>query len=139
VKQAKEVGMTGVQWISYAGVQEPQFIDIAGDAAEGFIATIAGWDPDDPRKIVQDFKKNIMEKFGVEPEMHGAMTYDGIKLLAEVMRKYGTTAEDIRSGLHKVRNFEGVTGFCSIDEDGMVVKEYQLNILKNGEWVPYKK
>jgi branched-chain amino acid transport system substrate-binding protein len=139
VKQAKEVGMTGVQWISYAGVQEPQFIEIAGDAAEGFIATIAGWDPDDPRKIVQDFKKNIMEKFGVEPEMHGAMTYDGIKLLAEVMRKYGTTAEDIRSGLHKVRNFEGVTGFCNIDEDGMVVKEYQLNILKNGEWVPYKK
>jgi ABC-type branched-subunit amino acid transport system substrate-binding protein len=71
--------------------------------------------------------------------MHGAMTYDGIKLLAQVMRKYGTTSEDIRRGLHKTRNFEGVTGFCDIDEDGMVVKEYQLNILKNGEWVPYKK
>jgi branched-chain amino acid transport system substrate-binding protein len=138
VKQAKEVGLTGLQWVSYGGIQEPQFIEIAGDAAEGFICTVAGWNPDDPRKIVQDFKKNLMEKHGVEAEMTGAMVYDGIKLLAEVMRKHGTTAEEIRQGLHKVRNFEGVTGFCSIDKDGMVVKEFQLTILKNGQWVAYK-
>lgn len=139
VKQAQEVGLTGVQWLGYGGIQEPQFIEIAGDAAEGLICTVAGWDPDDPRKIVQDYKKNLMEKYGVEAEMTGANCYDGIKLLAEVMMKHGTTAEDIRRGLHQVRDFEGVTGFCSIDEDGMVVKKYQLTILKNGKWVHHER
>jgi len=139
VKQAKEVGLTGVQWLSYGGIQEPQFVQIAGDAAEGLICTVAGWNPDDPRKIVQDYKKNLKEKYGVEAEMTGANCYDGIKLLVEVMRKHGTTAEDIRRGLHQVRDFEGVTGSCGIDEDGMVVKKYQLTILKNGKWVPYVK
>jgi branched-chain amino acid transport system substrate-binding protein len=53
VKQASELGLKGVQWVSYAAVQQPQFIEIAGKAAEGFICTVAGWDPEDPRKIVQ--------------------------------------------------------------------------------------
>jgi branched-chain amino acid transport system substrate-binding protein len=139
VKQAAELGLTGVQWISYAGVQQPQFIEIAGKAAEGFICTVAGWDPEDSRKIVQDFKKNIKAKYNVEPEMYGAMTYDGVKLLAEVMRKHGTTAEDIRKGMHKVRDFAGVTGTgVNLDKDGMVIKKLTLNILKNGKWVKYK-
>jgi len=139
VKQAKELGMKGVQWISYAGVQQPQFIDIAGDAAEGFICTVAGWNPEDPRKIVQDFKKNIKEKYGVDGEMYSAMQYDGIKLLAHVMRKNGTTAEDIRRGLYEVRDFQGVTGIVNFDKDGMVVKKLRLNILEKGKWVPYTK
>jgi branched-chain amino acid transport system substrate-binding protein len=139
MKQAKEVGLTGVQWISYGGIQEPQLIQIAGDAAEGLICTVAGWNPEDPRKLVQDFKKNLMAKFHVEAEMTGAFCYDGIKLLAEVMRKYGTAPDDIRKGIHDIKDFEGVTGHCTFDKDGMVVKEYQLTILKNGKWVPYNK
>jgi branched-chain amino acid transport system substrate-binding protein len=139
MKQAKEVGLAGVQWISYGGIQEPQLIKIAGDAAEGLICTVAGWNPDDPRKLVQDYKKNLMEKHHVEAEMTGAFCYDGIKLLAEVMRKYGTSPEDIRKGIHDIKNFEGVTGVCSFDKDGMVIKNYQLTILKNGKWQPYKK
>jgi len=71
--------------------------------------------------------------------MYGAMTYDGIKLLAQVMRKHGTTAEDIRKGLHEVRDFEGVTGTgVRLDEDGMVIKKLTLMILKNGKWGRYK-
>jgi branched-chain amino acid transport system substrate-binding protein len=138
VKQAKELGITGIRWISYAGVQQPQFIDIAGEAGEGFICTVAGWDPDDPRPIVKNFKKNIKAKYNVEGEMYSAMTYDGIKLLAEVMRKHGTTSDDIRRGLHEVRDFDGVTGAnVNFDKDGMVVKKLTLNILKNGKWVKY--
>lgn len=138
VKQAKELGITGVQWISYAGVQQPQFIDIAGEAGEGFICTVAGWDPDDPRSIVRNFKKNIKAKYNVEGEMYSAMTYDGIKVLAEVMRKHGTTSEAIRKGMHEVRDFDGVTGAkVNFDKDGMVVKKLTLNILKNGKWVKY--
>ncbi len=139
VKQAKELGITGVQWISYAGVQQPQFIEIAGEAGEGFICTVAGWDPDDPRPIVQNFKKNIKAKYNVDAEMYSAMTYDGIKLLAEVMRKYGTTPEDIKKGLKELRDFEGVTGAkVTFDKDGMVVKQLTLNILKDGKWVKYQ-
>ncbi len=138
VKQASELGLSGVQWISYAGVQQPQFIKIAGQAAEGFICTVAGWDPEDPRKIVRDYKKNIKEKYNVKAEMYGAMTYDGIKLLAQIMRKHGTSAEDIRKGMHEVRDFEGVTGAAvNLDDEGMVVKKLTLNILKNGKWVRY--
>jgi branched-chain amino acid transport system substrate-binding protein len=140
VKQADELGLRDVQWISYAGVQQPQFVEIAGKAAEGFVCTVAGWDPDDPRPIVRDFKKNIKEKYGVKAEMYSAMTYDGIKLFAEVMRKYGTSAEEIRKGLLATKNFSGVTGEnVSFDQDGMVVKRINLNILKNGEWVKYTK
>ena len=140
VKQAQEVGLTGVQWISYAGVQQPQFIEIAGKAAEGFICTVSGWDPDDPRPIVQNFKKNIKEKYHIDPEMYSAMTYDGIRLLAQVMRKNGTTADDIRKGLLEVKDFDGVTGKnVSFDKDGMVVKKLTLNILKDGKWVKYER
>jgi len=139
VKQASELGLKGVQWISYAAVQTPQFIEIGGKAAEGYICTVAGWDPEDPRKIVQDYKKNIKAKYNVEPEMYGAMTYDGIKLLAQVMRKHGTTSEAIRKGLHEVRDFEGVTGTgVRFDKDGMVIKKLSLMILKNGKWVRFK-
>jgi len=138
VKQAQEVGITGVRWISYAGLHTPQFTEIAGSAAEGVFCTVSGWDPSDTREIARKFAKNLKEKYGYDPEIYGAMCYDAIKIVADVMRKYGTTAEDIKKGLSQVHNFLGVTGSVSFDKDGVAVRKIWISEYKNGQWIPYK-
>jgi branched-chain amino acid transport system substrate-binding protein len=100
VRQIRELGID-LPIVGVGSIYSPDFLEIAGDAAEG-VHTVAYFTPVSPRPEVQDFIKGFTAKYDREPNNFNAMAFDTMNLLAEVMRRYGTTREDIKSGLGQI-------------------------------------
>jgi amino acid/amide ABC transporter substrate-binding protein, HAAT family (TC 3.A.1.4.-) len=89
MKQAKEMGIK-VQFIGEEGADSPKTIEIAGNAAEGFIM-VTNLNRDDKRPFVQEFLKAYRNRHKIEPDMVGASAYDGFMLLVNAIKQAKTT------------------------------------------------
>lgn len=86
----------------------------AGKAAEGYIR-IVQFNPLDPRPLVQDFVAAFRAKYGRDPTHLNAHAYDQIMLIADAIRRGGTTPASIRERLAATKGFAGVTGSVTFD------------------------
>jgi branched-chain amino acid transport system substrate-binding protein len=65
---------------------------------------------DNPSPLVQNFVSSYQKRFGHEPDAIAALAYDAVKVLADAMRRAGTTdGEKVRDALAKA-DVPGVTG-----------------------------
>lgn len=138
IKQAKELGITA-PFVAVDGCFAPEFIKLSGGAAEGVIVANMRWHPESEDRIVRDFVTRYRTRYGQDPEVYAASGYDCIKIVALAIEKGGTTSKDIKNALYKIKDFPGVTGLTSFDEYGEVSKEYDMFIVKNGGFIPYRK
>lgn len=120
-QQATEQGMS-VQLLGADGFYSPVLVEIGRDAVEGAIFT-AGFFSADPNPTVQSFVSKYKERFGEEPDMFAAQAYDAARIVIEAMKQKGTDREAIREGLAETKDFPGITGLTSIDEEGDTLKE----------------
>jgi len=137
LKQAKELGLN-LQFLSSVGAESPKVIELAGKAAEGLIYTSVYFSPDSEEEKIKQFVSSYTKKFGEKPTWLAANSYDAIKLLAKVFRKYGYSSEQIKNGLYKIKDFKGVSGTMSFDGYGDVIKPIMFKTIKNGQFVPYE-
>jgi len=135
LKQAEELDL-GIKFLSSGGAEAPKLIEIAGKAAENLIYTYPAFNPDSLNETVKRFTSKYLEKFGTKPEFIAANSYDAIKILAEIFKKYGHNSSQIKDGLYGTKNYNGVAGILSFDEYGDVIKPVMLKIVKNGQFVP---
>ncbi|RDI52152.1 ABC transporter substrate-binding protein [Nocardia mexicana] len=104
IKQLRDVGFTGP---FYGGQNTPQFIQLAGPAAEGDI--ISGiFSPSDPDPRVQEFTARFRSEFGTDPGDFNVYAYDAIQVLVKAARAGGATREGIVQGLRDVKDFSGI-------------------------------
>lgn len=60
--------------------------------------------------------------------------YDAAKILAEVIAKAGTDPEKIKNELYNVKDYQGVNGPITIDENGDITfAEYEMKTVKDGK------
>lgn len=137
LKQAQELGLK-IQFLSSVGAENPKLIEIAGSAAENLIYTYPAFNPDSSDEIIKQFTAKYLEKFGTKPEFIAVNSYDAIKILAEIFKKYGYKSDQIRDGLYKIQNYNGVSGNLSFDEYGDVIKPIMFKAVKNSQFVPYE-
>ncbi|NLD04923.1 MAG: ABC transporter substrate-binding protein [Synergistaceae bacterium] len=132
MKQAQEMGIK-VQFIGEEGADSPKTIEIAGDAAEGFIM-VTNLNRDDKRQFVQEFLKKYRERHKIEPDMVGASAYDAFMLLANAIKEANTTnGPAVAKALAKTANYDGLTGLIKgFTPEGEVVKPVQVQIVKKG-------
>lgn len=131
VKQARELGLT-CKILGEEGFDSPKFLELAGKAAEGVIIT-TNLNRDDPRPFVQDFIKAYKAKYGMEPDMVGASSYDAFMVVADAVRKAGPNPKAIRNAIAATKDFEGLTGSIShFNKLGEAMKPIQVQIVKNG-------
>ena len=132
MKQAKEMGIK-VQFIGEEGADSPKTIEIAGDAAEGFIM-VTNLNRDDKRPFVQEFLNAYRKRHKIEPDMVGASSYDGFMLLVNAIKQAKTTdGPAVAKALAKTANYDGLTGLIKgFTPEGEVVKPVQVQIVKNG-------
>jgi branched-chain amino acid transport system substrate-binding protein len=135
LRQAKEMGIN-VQFLSTVGIEGPDVLKIAGDAANGVIYTVQKFDPSSSDKTKR-FSQKYFNKYGEEPDLFAALGYDAIYIITKVINEYGYDAEAIKNGLYKLKNFQGVVGSISFDENGDVQSEVMMKIIKDGKFVPY--
>ena len=142
--QARQLGMNQ-KILGVYGDMDPVYIKLAGAAAEGHV--IGGeYDEDYNTPRNQAFKKNYEEvaKKNTDPYnlLFAALHYDATSVILEGMKKNGPTSEGIRKFLKEVKDFDGVTGKLSFDQNNDVVRAgsegiYVLEV-KNGKYVKVK-
>lgn len=99
------------------GWDAPDLFKIGGDAINGsYFSNHFAPDIATPRarKVVADFKA----KYGSEPTGLGALGYDAAAVLADAMKRAPSfEPKAIRDALAATKNFEGITGTITIDEN----------------------
>ena len=106
VRQAREAGIT-VPIAAVGSVYSPEFLELGGPAVEG-VYTESEFFPGDPRPEVQDFVHAFKAKYNEDPDAFNVFAYDAMVLSAAVLRQYGTTRADFRTGLEKIRDVPSV-------------------------------
>ncbi len=133
-KQRQELGWDDVIFMGAGPLYSPQFIELAGEAAENMYISTTFF-PQNPRPEIQTFMQAYETRYNSIPNVFDACGYDTLNLLAEAMRKAGTDRKAIRDELAKTTDFPGVDGIITFTQHGDVVKEYVLLHVKNGKFV----
>ncbi len=131
VKQAKDLGIKA-QILGQEGFDSPMFLKIAQSAANGTIIT-TDLNRDDKRPVAKWFITQYKKEYKMEPDMVGASSFDAVYVLAEAIKKAGSTnAAKIRKALARIKNFNGVTGHIrGFTKTGEVVKPVQIQKVVN--------
>jgi len=136
VKQLRDVGFTGP---FFGGQNTPQFIQLAGTAAEGDIVD-GVYSPADPDPRVQAFTKSFRARFGTDPGDFNVYAYDAIKVLAKAAQTGGATRGGILKGLQQVKDFSGIGLGPSFAFDPQTRRPLEVSpielVLHNGVFAP---
>ncbi len=132
MRQAKELGLNvplfgGDNWGS------PEFRNIAGDAAEGIFYTAPS---ESTSPTFSEFAQRYKAKYGEDPDVFGAYSYDAAMAIFKATEAAGTTdAEKVREALSKVSS-EGVSGEIAFRPNGDLQSEaFAKKTIKNGQVV----
>jgi branched-chain amino acid transport system substrate-binding protein len=133
LKQARELGMKS-QIIGEEGADSPKTVEIAGDAAEGFVI-VTNLNRDDKRPFVQEFLKEYESRFKIQPDMVGASAYDAFMIICDgIKRAKSTTGKAMREAIAATKDYDGLTGVIKGFNKGEVVKEVQVQQVKGGRF-----
>lgn len=134
VLQARQLGIT-VPLFGGDGWQGPPLIQIGGDALNGcYFST--HYSPEEKSAIVQAFVKRFQAKYGGEtPDAMAALGYDSAMVLADAIRRAGTTeSAKLRDAIAATKDFPGVTGKTTLDEHRNATKAAVIMTIKNGQF-----
>lgn len=120
-KQLKELGMKQIL-LGGDGWSSPKLYEIAKDAITGhYFSNHYTTESTDPKTI--EFVKNYKAKHNEDPDVMAALGYDSVYLLAEAIKNTKEiTRETVREELSKIKDFAGVTGKMSMNENRDAVK-----------------
>ncbi len=144
VKQAREAGITA-QFFGADGVDSPDFLEIAGEAAEGTYLTTPftfGAGGEEALKVAQAFEA----EYGVPPDTWAALTYDAMGMIAEAIEKTYNKEAQLAENRKAIRDhlasldtaeegYKGITGLTYFDINGDTLnKPAYVKIVKDGEF-----
>jgi len=89
LKQMRQLGMKG-RLLGGEMVKSPNFLELAGDAAEGTVASLAGL-PLERMPGGKEYADKYKAKFGVEVEVYSPYAYDGAMTLIDAMKRAAST------------------------------------------------
>ncbi|MYE88175.1 ABC transporter substrate-binding protein [Candidatus Poribacteria bacterium] len=142
VAQARKAGIT-TPLFSADGVDSPDFLEIAGDAAEGvYVSTPFTFELGGTK--AQKMAMTFEEEYGVAPNAWAALTYDSVGMIAEAIEKGGENRKAIRDYLAGIstpeEGYVGVTGLTYFDEHGACVKpaavKTSVKIVRDNTFIP---
>lgn len=134
LKGAKELGIDS-QVLSFSEIEDPSMLEAAGGAAEGLIISAA--EPPVKTEKMKKFQEDYMEMFGEEADVLAANAYDALNIQILAYLKCDKKVECMKDELHLVKDYPGVSGIITIQEDGSSEKSTLYKIVENGKFVPY--
>ncbi len=137
VKQARDLGIK-TQILGTVGIEGPDFITIASESAEGLVYTAPAFDPDARDPVINTYQEAYIKKYGKKSEIFAATAYDALNIMALMIQKYGNDPDKIKAGLYALKNYPGVSGVTSFDENGDVVKPVIFKTVKNKQYIIIK-
>ena len=142
-KNAKQLGLN-IPLFNSHGIANIQFIEVAGDAANGVIfpagkLLVAETLPDsDPqKKVLVQYSKDFQAKFNRGANTFGGHAYDALMLVTKALEKAGPDKSKIRDELEKIKNFVGTGGVFNMsetDHNGLAKGSFVMIKIANGKW-----
>ena len=133
-RQARELGIK-VPFLGGDGWDSPKLWEIGGEALNGsYFAN--HYSVDDPNPAVQKFVGDYRARYKAVPDALAALGYDAARILADAMRRAGSTAgERVRDALAATKDFPGVTGKITLNADRNPIKPAVMLRIENGRFV----
>ncbi|MGI5998372.1 MAG: ABC transporter substrate-binding protein, partial [Lutispora sp.] len=132
VKQARELGLN-VPVLGGDGYDSPKLTELAGnEALNGVYFTNHYSSMDDSPEVVK-FKEAFNSKYGKDPDAFNALGYDLAYFLADAIERAGEAEPlKIKDALEATKDFQGITGTLSVDENHNPVKAITIIEMKDG-------
>lgn len=133
VRQARELGinvplMGGDGWDSE---------ELTKGAEKEFMNTYFSnhFSTEDPDPAVQNFIKKFKEKYNSEPDAMAALGYDAALILADAIKRAGTTQGDkLRDAIAATKDFNGITGQITINAQRNAEKPLTILQIVDGKF-----
>lgn len=116
------------------GIEE--LLNITKEAAEGAIYATPTYDVKTGTKTMITFANNFKEKYGKEPSVFEANSYDAMKILASAIETVGYDGRKILNYISQLKNYDGSSGSITF-EKGDVRKPITIKIVKGGKFVNF--
>lgn len=131
-KQMKKLGIE-VKLLGADGIYSPEFLKLAGEAAEGHYASFIGM-PRDQMPGFASFNEKFKAKYG-EVQMYSPYAYDAVRVMVEAMKKADSVDPATFAPKLAETEYAGVTSKVKFDDKGDLVNGavtvYQV---KDGKW-----
>ena len=133
-KQAKQLGIKAPM-LGGDGWDSTQLWDLGGDSLNGdFISN--HYSVDDPSPAIQKFVADYKARNGNVPDALAALGYDAMKVLADAIKRAGTTeGPQLKDAINATKGFVGVTGTISLDADRNAVKPAVVLKLQDKKYI----
>ena len=132
LKQSYELGIS-IQFLGSAPTESQDVLLTAGKGADGVIYC-HHFDSESQDTMAIDFTRKYKSLYNREAEGYSALAYDGLRIIAKVLKECNTDKECIKDALYRTQNFPGVTGLTSFDDHGDVIKPIYIKTIKNGKF-----
>lgn len=131
-KQMKKLGIEA-KLLGADGIYSPEFLKLAGEAAEGQYASFIGM-PRDKMPGFTSFNEKFKAKYG-EVQMYSPYAYDAVHIMVAAMKKANSVDPKVFAPKIAETDYSGVTSKITFDDKGDIkngaVTVYQV---KNGQW-----
>ena len=141
-KNAKQLGVAVPVFMSH-GVADPNFIKMAGEAAEGvmmpasrFIVADKLADSDSRKAFLMEVKKKYEDKYG-PVSTHTGYAYDALRIIEKALAEAGADRAGIRDAIEKTTGYVGINGTFNMspeDHNGLTVDSLVMVRVKDGGW-----
>jgi branched-chain amino acid transport system substrate-binding protein len=132
--QAKQLGID-VPLFGGDGWESHMLLEIGKDAVEGhYFSTHCLTDQDTPK--MKSFVEAYTKRYNKAPDAMSTLGYDSAMVLIDAMKRAGTTeSAALRDAIAATKDYEGVSGTFSLDENRDAVKPLVFAQIKNGKFV----
>ena len=138
IKDMRNVGMTAerVKFMGPDGIFEQALVDAAGKDAEGVYVTFGGVPGAELTGAGKTWYENYKKKYSAEPEAYAAYGYEAANVVyAAINQVCAKDRAAIRDAVLGTKNFQGVLGTWSFDENGDTsLTTLSGNAIKNGKF-----
>ena len=147
VQNARQLGVKLPLYGTH-GNARMEFIQGAGDAAEGFLFAAGkilvpeSWGTDTAEyKVSKDFIDRYSAAYnGEKPSTFAGHAFDAINLIAEAAKRVqgDVTSTALRDELEKTKDYVGIGGtftFSPTDHNGLSAADLNMYEVKNGTWI----
>lgn len=130
-RQARLLGIR-VPLLGGDGWVGDSLLKVAGNALDGsFISS--HFSSEDKSPVVQNFVQRYRAKFGHTPDDMAALGYDSAMILAEAIKRAGTTeGPKLRDAIAATRDHQGITGRITLDAQRNAAKSAVILTIADG-------
>src|SRR5215470_12261445 len=132
VRQAHKLGLN-VPFLGGDGWDSPKLVEIGGEAVNGSYYS-NHFSVDDPNPKIQKFVSDYKARYSATPDALAGLGYDAASVLFDAIKRANSTdGAKIREAIASTKDFAGVTGKITLDQDRNAVKPAVVLQVKDGK------